>query len=211
MPQPSRRVSEFQNAEAAIAFVDPQQRDPLQSQIGVNAPRQGVTLHAVVLNAGENPGNDGLGNGGIGRRAVDDRQFGPKRNSQRDMGGVGADRSQHRPNLVLIDHLHDLVAGSAPQRAVVVDLQAEWRPAVASPGVGFIHGHLDAVQHRQTQRLVFIVLNRPQKADRDLRDVRRSERKALGGRAVVFRCLGVPLVIRLGELRKRARSSGEFA
>ncbi len=147
---PSRRdgVLELEDAEAAVAVVDAQQRDLLQSEVGVDPARERVALHAIVLNGGEIPGNDGFGNRGVGGGAVDDRHFGFQRDAQRDVGGIGADRAQHRPDFVVVGHLDDFVAGCSPDRLIVVDHQPERFAAIAARGVGLFDGELCAVQHQ---------------------------------------------------------------
>ena len=44
--------------KTTVAIVHAQQRNSLQTQIGVDVPRQRVGLHAVVLQIGEVPGNE---------------------------------------------------------------------------------------------------------------------------------------------------------
>src|ERR1035438_8934930 len=71
VPQPARGVFELEHAKAAVAVVDAQQGDLLQPDIAVDAARQRVALHTIVLDGGEIPGNDGFRNGGVGGSAVD--------------------------------------------------------------------------------------------------------------------------------------------
>jgi hypothetical protein len=53
MPETPRGVAKLDHAEASVAIIDPEQRDPLEAKIGVDATRERVRLHAVVLNAGQ--------------------------------------------------------------------------------------------------------------------------------------------------------------
>ncbi len=173
MAETPRRVAKLDDSEAAVPFVDAQQRDPLQPEIAVDAAGEGVALHAVVLNRGENPGNDGLGNGGVGGSAVDDGQFGPQRDAQCDMGGIAADRPEHRPDLVVVNHLHDLVARRAPGGCVVVEFQHERFAAIPAARVGLVDRQFGAAVHRHAQRQIFVIFDGAQEADGDLAHLRR--------------------------------------
>ena len=70
------RLPELQHTEPAVAVVHAQQGHARQAQVRIDAPRQRIRLHAVVLNGGEIPRDDGFRNGGIGGGRVHDRHLG---------------------------------------------------------------------------------------------------------------------------------------
>ena len=82
--------------------------------------------------------------------------------------------TQHGPDLVVVDHLDQLVAGCAPDGAVVVDLQAERLAAVTAARVGFGDGQLRAVQHGLAQGLVLMILDAGQEPDGHFVDIGRA-------------------------------------
>ena len=196
MAQAAGGVAELDDAEAAVAVVDAQERYPGQAEIGVDAPCQRVALDAVVLNGGEIPGNDGLGNGRIGGGGVDDRHLRLEADPEPDVSGVAADRTEHGPDLFVVRHLDDLVAGCAPQRLIVVHHQAEWRAAIAAARIRLVDGEPCAVQHHAAERLIGMIFDRTQEADAHFVDVARLEGDGVARRAVVLHLLLVVLVVR---------------
>ena len=208
MSQAAGGVPEFDDAEAAVAVVDAQQRDAGQAQIGVDAPGQRVTLDAVVLERGQIPGDDGLGNGRVGGGGVDDGHLGLEADAEADVGGVGADRPEHGPDFVVVRHLDDLIAGRAPERLVVVHHELERRAAVASARVGLFDGQQRAVEHHAAERFIGMIFDGAQKTDAHFFDVLRLEGDCVAGRPVVLHLLLIVLVVRLGELTVGAQVLG---
>ena len=121
---------------------------------------------------------------------------------------VGAvDGAENRPHRILVRHVGDLVAGTAPQSVVVDHLQLKRNaaPQVATARVRFIEGHLRAFQHHFAQRRFVAhsarvhrwqIHNRPDKADLH----RLQFRAGLGDRApgaCVFRLQQEEFLVRL--------------
>ena len=90
MAETPRCIAKFRNSEASVAVVHAQKGDALESELGVDVPRERISLHAVVLKIGEVPGDDGFRNGRIGGRAVDERRFGFQRKAKSDVGGFAS-------------------------------------------------------------------------------------------------------------------------
>ena len=107
--KPARDIAELAHAKAAVTVVDPQHRHALEAEFGIDVARQRQALHAVILQVGEVPRNVCFGNGGIGRCRIDDGDLGAQRHAQCDVRGLGADRPEDRPVLVVVDHLHRFV------------------------------------------------------------------------------------------------------
>ena len=59
-------VFKLQNSKAAIPIVDAEDCDPFKTEFCVNVPGERVSLHAIILNNSVVPGDDCLGNSGIG-------------------------------------------------------------------------------------------------------------------------------------------------
>src|SRR5579872_4915685 len=112
-------IFELQHAEAAVTVIHTQNPDSLDAEFCVDMTGERVPLNAIVLNDGEVPGNAGLGNSGIGGGAVHDRRLGLESEAQRDVGSLGADGSEDRPNFVVIDQPNGFVRGSAPDFRVL--------------------------------------------------------------------------------------------
>ena len=118
MTKPARSVAEFRNSEAAVAVIHTKECHTLKPKFGVDVARERVALEAVVLNHGEVPGDDGLGDRGIGGCAVDQGCFRLQREAKSDVRRFGADGSEHRPDFVVVNHSDGVVRGCAPYRGI---------------------------------------------------------------------------------------------
>ena len=173
----------------------------MKSELGVDVAGERVALHAIVLERGEIPRDDCLRDGGIGGGAVDHGNFGLQIHAKTDVGGVAAERAIHGPDFFVVGHLDDLVAGGSPRCRVVVNHEAERLAAVSAGGVGFVDGHVDAIQHFLAEGVIGMIVDRTEKSDAHFGDGRRIWIRNVARRAVVFDESGVILVVRRGELR----------
>ena len=181
-------VPELRRGHSPISVVQSQQCDTLQTKIGIDMARQRISLHAVVLQISEVPRNISLGNGWIGRGAIDDRNLGFKSNAQHNMSRLRTDRAEDRPVLIVVNHFDRFVPCRAPDplvgwagRAidrlglpvvvVVMHHQLEWLAAVAAARVGFFHGQLRPVQHVLAIRFVRTGIERTEESDPHFVDV----------------------------------------
>src|SRR5258708_5891645 len=105
------------------------------------------------------------------------------------MGGLRTDGAEHRPNLIVIDHLDGIVRSGAPDSripgntgssgaaavlpvvVVVVDDQAERLAAIAAGGIRLVDRQLGAVQHAVAEHLLRMIVKRRQKTDANLAEV----------------------------------------
>src|SRR5208337_2319909 len=159
------------DSEAAVAIIYAQNRDPLQAEFGVNVARQRVTLQAVVLNVGEVPRDNSFWNRRISRGAVHQWRLCLQSNSQSNVGCIAADRSKHGPDLLVVNHFDDLIAGRAPHRGIVVYHQLERLATVPARCVRFLNGQDSAVEHAITKSLIRMVVKGADKADPNLSQV----------------------------------------
>src|SRR5581483_932645 len=173
MPQTRGGLPQLENAEAAVAIVDAQNRDPTQAEVGEHAACERIALHAIILERRQIPRNDGFGDGGVGGRAVYDRQLSLERYAQRDVRGIAAQRTQHGPDLLVVCHFDNLVARRSPGGLVVVNHQLENLAAVAAAGIGLFDGQCGALQHELSEALMRMVVDGAKESDADLIDVGR--------------------------------------
>src|SRR5579871_1638102 len=205
MAKTPRGVPKLDHAEAAVTIVNAENRDALEAELGVDVAGERVALHAIVLERGEIPRDDCLGNGGISGGAVDHGNFGFQIHAKADVRGVAAERSVHGPDFFVVGHLDDLVTGGSPRCGVVVNHEAKRLAAVSASGVGLVDGQVDPIQHFLAEYVVGMIVDRTEKSDAYFGNGRRIWIGDVARRAVVFDESGVILVVRRGELRVRTQ------
>ena len=67
MAKAPRGIAKLKHAKTAVAAVDAEQGNTLQTELAINSSGQREALHAIVLQVSEVPGNVGFRNGGISR------------------------------------------------------------------------------------------------------------------------------------------------
>src|SRR5581483_3816119 len=110
MPETPGSVTKLDYAKTSVTIVHSQYRDALQRQLRINMTSQSIALHSIILQIGQVPGNDRLGDDGIRGGAVHQRRLCFQSYAQSNVRGVAADRAEHGPDLIVVDHLYNFVA-----------------------------------------------------------------------------------------------------
>jgi len=110
---------------------------------------QQVALLAVVSDRAPYPGDIGFDIRRVGISGCKHDQFGFQGDADGYVRIRAIDRSQDRPDLVLVSHLDDLVAGRAPEPVVIGDHQIEGDLSleITAAGIRLLDGKAGSLEH----------------------------------------------------------------